>query len=517
MFLTNNSCKAGNSFPRFKSVKQLTVIILAVIINFGCNEPSGIVTKENTVPDISELSMSENLRKLYAGRRTRMMDHVEEGIVVIGSGSFPSGGHCEYRVNDNFFWLTGFDQPMSAVVINKNMPDTFTLFLRERNRRDIIYNGGEQKNEEIIAGYGAGTILPYSELAGLVQSSISSGIPVYIDFRDRMLRGTLLAEAAKQRKPDTLIRDIGPVIEEMRVIKDEVEISRIQKAIDITGEAFVNACDICRPGMYEFEIEAMIEYTFRRNGSAGPAFSSITGSGPNTVTLHYSDNNRKMEDGDLLLMDIGAEYGYYAADITRTIPVNGLFNKEQRDIYDLVLKAQKAAIEELKPGRPFYSGHNRATSVIARGLYELGLLTDTTSVWQKEFYTIYQINHYLGLNVHDAGSYGLPGAFIHDLIAVDTAIGRPLEPGMVLTVEPGIYLRENGLAQLQETFGDRVSEAEILEFVDRVSPVYEKYENTGVRIEDDVLITETGYVVLSAGIPKEADEIEKLVGRKTIR
>ncbi len=165
-----------------------------------------------------------------------------------------------------------------------------------------------------------------------------------------MLRGSLLAEAGKQRKPETLIRDIGPVIEEMRVIKDEVEISRMQKAIDITGEAFLNACGACRPGMYEFEIEAMIEYTFRRNGSAGPAFSSITGSGPNTVTLHYSDNNRKMEDGDLLLMDIGAEYGYYAADITRTIPVNGMFNKEQRDIYDLVLKAQKAAIEELQAG-----------------------------------------------------------------------------------------------------------------------------------------------------------------------
>ena len=506
-----------STFPQFKSVRQLIFIILLVIINFGCNEPSGIVTKENQVTDISDLSMSENMREIFSDRRTRLMDQFEEGIVVIGSGAFPSGGHCEYRVNDNFFWLTGFDQPMSAVVIKKNLPDTFTLFLRERNRRDIIYNGGEQKNEVIIADYGVDTILPYSELAGLIQSSISSGIPVYIDFKDRMLMGALLTEAGKQRKPDTLIRDIGPVIEEMRVIKDEVEISRMQKAIDITGEAFLNACGVCMPGMYEFEIEAMIEYTFRRNGSAGPAFSSITGSGPNTVTLHYSENNRKMEDGDLLLMDIGAEYGYYAADITRTIPVNGLFNKEQKDIYDLVLKAQKAAIEELRPGRPFYSGHNRATSVIARGLYDLGLLTDTASIWQKEFYTIYQINHYLGLNVHDAGSYGLPGAFIHDLIAVDTAIGRPLEPGMVLTVEPGIYLRENGLAQLQETFGDRVSEAEIKEFIDRVSPFYEKYENTGVRIEDDVLITESGYVVLSAGIPKEAEEIEKLMSRSKTR
>ena len=286
-------------------------------------------------------------------------------------------------------------------------------------------------NEEIIAAYGADTIVPLSELSGLITSSIGSGTPVYIDFKDRTLRGSLLSEAEKQRRPETLVRDIGPVIEEMRVFKDEVEISRMQKAIDITGEAFINACDICLPGMNEFEIEAMIEYTFRRNGSDRPAFSSIIGSGPNTVTLHYSDNNRTMKDGDLLLMDIGAEYGYYAADISRTIPVNGRFTKEQREIYDLVLRAQKAAIDELQPGKPLYAGHPKATSVIARGLFELGLLTDTTSVWQKEFYTIYQINHYLGLGVHDAGDYGLPGAFIRDLIAVDTAIGRPLEKGMV--------------------------------------------------------------------------------------
>ncbi len=484
---------------------------------YGCNDRSGGLAEKSAGPDISDLAMSDDLRVIFSERRIRLMGQIEEGIVIISSGSYPSGGHCEYRVNDNFYWLTGFDQPMSAAVIRKNVPDSYTLFLRERNRRDIIYNGGEQGNEEIISAYGADTIIPYRELTGLIQSIISSGTPIYIDFKDRVLRGSLLSETVKQRKPETLVRDIAPVIEEMRVIKDEVEISRMQKAIDITGQAFVNACGICRPGMYEFEIEAMIEYIFRRNGSAGPAFSSITGSGPNTVTLHYSDNDRKMEDGDLLLMDVGAEYGYYAADISRTIPVNGKFNKEQKEIYDLVLKAQKAAINEMQPGKPLYAGHPEATSVIARGLFELGLLTDTTSTWQKEFYTIYQINHYLGLNVHDAGDYGLPGAFIRDLIAVDTAIGRPLEEGMVLTVEPGIYLRENGLALLYETFGGKVSDEEIAEFIERVSPAYKKYENIGVRIEDDVLITEKGNVVLSKDIPKGTDEIEKIMSSTGIR
>lgn len=499
------------------AARWLIIIILTAATFSGCKDRSVAVEENSPGPDISDLAMSDDMRSVFSDRRTRMMGHVEDGIVIISSGSYPSGGHCEYRVNDNFFWLTGFDQPMSAVVIKKSVPDSYTLFLRERTRGDIIYNGGVHGNEEIIAAYGADTIVPYRELPGLIQSSISRGTPVYIDFKDRTLRSSLLSEAGRQRKPESLIRDIAPVIENMRVIKDEIEISRMQKAIDITGEAFINACNICQPGMYEFEIEAVIEYTFRRNGSAGPAFSSITGSGPNTVTLHYSDNNRKMEDGDLLLMDIGAEYGYYAADISRTIPVNGRFTKEQREIYDLVLKAQEAAIKELQPGKPLYSGHPKATSVIASGLFDLGLLTDTASTWQKEFYTIYQINHYLGLNVHDAGSYGLPGAFIRKYIAVDTAIGRPLEAGMILTVEPGIYLRENGLAQLYETFGEKVSDEEIAEFIDRVSPVYEKYVNIGVRIEDDVLLTETGNVVLSMGIPKETDEIEKLMSRTAVR
>ncbi len=504
-------------FKETDPLKLLIIIILASGVLSGCKDPSGAVSEKSTGPDISDLAMSDDLRKVFSERRSRLMDKVEDGLVLISSGSYPSGGHCEYRVNDNFFYLTGFDQPMSVAVIRKDNPDSYSLFLRERTRRDIIYNGGERGNEEIIAGYGADTIVPYSELTLLIQSSIKSGTPVYIDFKDRMLRGILISEAARQRRPETLIRDMAPVIEEMRGIKDEVEISRIQKAIDITGEAFINACNICKPGMYEFEIEAVIEYTFRRNGSDRPAFSSITGSGPNSVTLHYSDNNRKMEDGDLLLMDIGAEYGYYAADISRTVPVNGRYTKEQREIYELVLKAQEAAIKEMQPGKPLYSGHPKATSVIARGLYDLGLLTDTASVWQKEFYTIYQINHYLGLGVHDPGDYGLPGAFIRDLIAVDTAIGRPLEAGMVLTVEPGIYLRENGLAQLSETFGGRVSDEEISEFTDRVSPVYEKYVNIGVRIEDDVLITKAGNIVLSKGIPKDPDEIEKIMSRNKSR
>ncbi len=498
-------------------IKSLPVVLLALVVLCGCNGRSGAEKISATSPDISDLEMSEELRKVFSERRSRLAGQIEDGVVIISSGSFPSADHCEYRVNNNFYYLTGFDQPMSVVVMEKGSPGSYSLFLRGRSRRDIIYNGGGQPVEEIKASYGFDSIVAYSGLQGVIGEYLGKDKPLYIDFSDTMLKSILLTETGKQRKPETLVRDMAPLLEEMRVFKDESEIPRIQKAIDITGDGFVNACRICRPGMYEFEIEAIIEYTFRRYGALRPAFSSITGSGPHTSTLHYSENNRKMEDGDLLLMDIGAEYGYYAADISRTIPVNGHFTKEQRDIYALVLKAQKAAIDELQPGRPLYGGHAKATAVIAGGLFDLGLLTDTASVWQKEFYTIYQINHYLGLNVHDAGSYGFTGAFIREYMAVDTAIGRPLEEGMVLTVEPGIYLREDGLSQLYETYSGRVSEEEIGEFIDRVQPVYEKYENIGVRIEDDVLLTETGHIVLSHKIPKEIDEIEKLMGRNRNR
>jgi len=202
-----------------------------------------------------------------------------------------------------------------------------------------------------------------------------------------------------------------------------------------------------------------------------------------------------MEDGDLLLMDIGAEYGYYTADITRTIPVNGKFSEEQRIIYQLVLDAQLSAIEQMTPGKMFTEGHMAAKEVIVEGLVNLGLITDPLSPWQIKFYILYHSSHYLGMDVHDVGN----------------SESRVLEPGMVLTIEPGLYFREKGLDQLYEIFKHEADSTQIGEFIELVAPVYEKYINIGVRIEDDILITKDGNINLSRYAPKELEDIEQIM------
>jgi Xaa-Pro aminopeptidase len=218
-----------------------------------------------------------------------------------------------------------------------------------------------------------------------------------------------------------------------------------------------------------------------------------------------------MEDGDLLLMDIGAEYGYYTADITRTIPVNGKFTDEQRSIYQLVLDAQLAAIEQMKPGNMYMDGHMAAKEVIVKGLTALGLITDPESSWQMFFYILYPSSHYLGLDVHDVGDNGGSFAQLMEQSAQESMVSRVLEPGMVLTIEPGLYFREKGLDQLHDIFGEEADSTEIEKFIAEVGPVYEQYINIGVRIEDDILITTGGNINLSRYAPKEIEDIEQLM------
>jgi len=259
------------------------------------------------------------------------------------------------------------------------------------------------------------------------------------------------------------------------------------------------------PGMFEYEVEAIIEYIFRKSGAERPGFPSIVGSGPNSTILHYEDNNRQTQDGDLLLMDVGAEYSHYTADVTRTIPVNGRFSAKQKEIYEVVLHAQKEAIKIAAPGVGIYEINNRGVEVIKEGLYRLGLITDKGSQWQHRAWLMYNISHWVGLDVHDVGGRG-----------PDDGKGRRFEPGMVFTVEPGLYIREETLEYLPVMLGRSGATKEELEaFVNAVRPAVRKYANIGIRIEDDILVTESGHEILSSKVPKEIDAIEKLMKKKS--
>lgn len=490
------------------------IFILALCVFAGCKRSPDTNENKLSATDINDQTMSADLRKVFAERRQRLTPKIGNGVVLVRSGYGYDGGRHEFRAVNNFYYLTGLNQHGFVLALSANGLYPYTLYMKEKSIYDVIYTGAVPEKKVMMDTFGPDTLLPVQELGKAMENILRSGTPLYIDFEDNFLKDSIRNIITRLKASDTLIRDIAPLTDEMRVNKDELEIERIRTAVEITGEAFIHACRVSHPGMYEFETEASIEYIFRKKGSSMPAFESIICSGPNTVILHYTSNDRKMQDGDLLLMDIGAEYGHYGADVTRTIPVNGKFTREQRDIYELVLKAQKAAIAQMLPGRFLVEGHNRSVDVMARGLYELGLLTDTASTWQKKFYTLYPISHFLGMDVHDVGDYRAPYADFRKYIAADTCFGRKLEKGMVLTVEPGLYFRSNGLAQLFDLAGKEASREEIQKFLDEVAPAYEKYENMGVRIEDDVLITDNGNIVLSGNIPKETDEIEKIMNRR---
>jgi Xaa-Pro aminopeptidase len=296
-----------------------------------------------------------------------------------------------------------------------------------------------------------------------------------------------------------VIEDVRPLLGELRVIKNEYEISCLRKAIDITCEAHKAVLSHAEPGMYEYEIEGLIEYTYRQQGTQEIAFPSIVASGPNATILHYSINDRKVEPGDLILMDIGASYKHYAADVTRTIPVSGKFSKEQLEIYSIVLQAQKAAIETVKPGTGLRTLNERIIHVGSKGLFELGLISDVSSKWQMRVWQMHGTSHWLGLDVHDDGPYDFK-----------ESKGLVLEPGMVFTIEPGIYISRNVLENLDILF-PHIPQAERDGFIEFIRPALEKYLDIGIRIEDDILVTDHGYEVLSSSAPKEVDEIEDLM------
>ncbi len=438
-------------------------------------------------------------------RRQRLMNKMKGDIAIISAAT-----------GNDFIYLTGLTGQRGAVAVLDPLSDTpFTLFVPPREPMATLWDGERPGIEGAVEKYGADIAYTVQEFSGKLPLITEGKKSVSYHAEDRTLieRIKNLSGKNADKASGTIHTDLATVIHEMRVIKDDWEIAQLEKAVEVTSLAHRRVLKTVRPGQKEYDVQAEIEYVFRKNGlSAG--FPSIVGSGPNAAILHYNKNDRTMQDGDLLLMDVGASCRGYVADVTRTIPVNGSFSEKQKVLYELVLKAQQEAIKEMVQGRRILDCHHRATEIIVEGLYDLGLITDTTSWWQKRFYIQYRNNHYIGLNVHDVGSYGDMDAPDRDSYILNPEIrGRELVAGMVMTIEPGIYLLADRLDHLHGLFGDRATAEELDAFAEKVGPVYEKYAGIGIRIEDDVLITEDGNRVLSENAPKTIEDIEKAMRR----
>jgi Xaa-Pro aminopeptidase len=394
-----------------------------------------------------------------------------------------------YRQDSDFYYLTGFDEPESiAVIAPSRDADRFTLFVRPRDAEQETWVGRRAGVEGAKETHGADAAHPVAEFRDKLAELLSGARNVYYRLGvNRELDEVLIRRLGEMRSrsrlytaPDS-ITDPSAILGEMRLVKSDEEIELMQRAADIASEAHVLAMKEARPGMYEYEIEALIEYHFRKSGAAAPAYGTIVGGGANATILHYVTNDAQLRDGDLLLIDAGAEFRGYASDITRTFPISGRFSEAQRDIYEAVLAAQISCVEMVKPGVTWDDLNNRAVRMLTEEMLRLGLLAgDLEKLIEEKTYRrffMHGVGHFLGLDVHDAGRYKLDGE------------SRPLQPGTVITIEPGIYVAPDA------------------------DSVPDKYRGIGVRIEDDVLVTPEGRRVLTSKVPKAVEEIEKLTAR----
>jgi Xaa-Pro aminopeptidase len=442
--------------------------------------------------------------EFYQDRRERFMNSMDGGIAVFPGKVRQQDGLVNENQAKYFYYLTGCESDGAWLILDPEGRHRSVLVMRPPHRMISPSRTGHVPGlKEIQERYAVDTVVTSRELDWILGSLCRSRNKVWFNVSNQWLyqkMGDYLPRGGELK-----ILNARPVLDEMRVIKDRLEIDRIREATRITCLAHQEAMKFTRPGVWENEIEAVIEYTFRSNGAEEPGFGSIVGAGPNATVLHYEHNNQQTKNGDVLVMDIGARVNHYTSDVTRTIPVNGRFSPDQLIIYSLVLKSQQAALEEYYPGNGLEMAHHSATRIILSGLYELGLVTDTASDWQKDLYILYENSHYVGLNIHDVGDYQR-----------DKYEGRKLEPGMIITIEPGIYFHPSMLENLENQFGRKVDLGELQAFSEQVRPAFERFRNIGVRIEDIVLITENGHDVLSEEAPKEPEAIEFLMKKKSI-
>jgi Xaa-Pro aminopeptidase len=431
----------------------------------------------------------------FKRRRKQIMQQIGKGNI----GIIPSAPNrirnrdvdYPYRQDSDFYYLTGFNESGAlAVFIPGREQGEYILFCREFDQKKALWEGAHAGLEGATTHYGADDSFPFDDLNDILPGMLENKGKVFYPMgRDSDLDHKLLDWISNIRAqsrnyisaPGELV-SLEHLLHEMRMFKSAAEIKLIKRAAQVSAQAHVRAMQICKPGMYEYQIEGEILHEFMREGLRAVAYPSIIAGGQNSCVLHYVHNNTKLRKGDLLLIDAGAECDHYASDITRTFPISGKFSPAQKQLYQLVLDAQLAAIEQIYPGNPWNKAHEASVQVLTTGLVKLGLLKGDVETLikdekYKEFY-MHRIGHWLGMDVHDVGDYKINEQW------------RLLEPGMVLTIEPGLYIQAN---------------------CETVEP---KWRGIGIRIEDDVLVTKQGHEVLTNGVPKTIAEIEAIMQAK---
>lgn len=433
-------------------------------------------------------------RKEFARRRKRLMGLMEpDSIAIIPTApERPRNRDVDhpFRADSDFHYVTGFDEPEAvAVIAPDRRQGEYVLFCREKDPEQELWHGRRAGLEGACEKYGADDAFPIGDiddiLPGLLEnrSTVYYAMGYYPEFDQQLIEWIRRVRARARsgvESPGELVA-LDRILHDMRVVKSRAELRTMSRAMEISAAAHCRAMRATRPGRKEYEIEAELLYEFNRGGSRSPAYPSIVAGGENACILHYTSNSDALRDGDLLLIDAGAELDCYASDITRTFPVNGRFSRAQRALYDVVLAAQKAAIEMVRPGNHWNQPHEAAVKVIVEGLRDLGILKGRTrTIIEKEKYRrfyMHRTGHWLGMDVHDVGDYRIGDAW------------RVLEPGMVMTVEPGVYIPPGAKG------------------------VPKKWWGIGIRIEDDVVVTRDEPLVPTSGVPTDPDEIEDLVGQ----
>ena len=472
-------------------------------------------------PQIADAERQAELAKRRAAVAAQMADN---SMLILMSGepkNYAGDVDFLYRQENDLYYLTNLKERNATLVLTKNggQVNEF-LFLPKRNPENETWNGRMYSREDALKISGVKTIIDAAESKDFLNAvedkkafaskdgvSIADAATLYLLLPEDETDGDGKAEYRRESDyaksiSSVKIENARPLFEDLRLVKSPMELKLLQHAIDITTEAQERAMAMVGKAKFEYEVQAEVEYTFRRRNADYWGYPSIVGCGPNATTLHYEEAQGAVKSGDLMLMDVGAEYDHYSADVTRTYPVNGKFSKEQAEIYQAVYDAQEAAAKKIKPGASYREPAQAATESIKQSLTKLGLITAPNATYQMVYqgkpYEMpqYQIwfmhgwGHWLGMNVHDVGGDG----------------ATVLKAGMVTTNEPGIYIREDALDYLPDTPDNK-------KFLEKIRPAYEKYKNIGVRIEDDMLVTENGVEWLTKNLPRKISDIEALMAQ----